>query len=99
MIEVILREEKLGVPIRFKKRVGTGAIRIEKIFVRINDGGVRVSCNLAGHLGERVFRQFIILIQERAPFAAGERQGGIGAGRDMTILVAKEDFDPTIFAR
>src|SRR5262245_7485278 len=98
MIEVILGEEKFGVPIRFKERVGTDAIRIEKILVRINDGGVRVSRNLAGYLGECVFRQFIILIQERTPLAAGERQRGIGAGRDMTILVAKEDFDPTIFA-
>ena len=77
VIEVVLRQEKLGVPVRFKERVGTDALRIEKIFVRIEDGGVPISCNLAGHLRERVFRQLIVLIQERAPIAAGERQGGI----------------------
>ena len=72
MIQIILPEEEFGVPVRFKERIGSDVVRIEKIFVRINDRGFGVASDFAGDLGQRIFRELIILIEQSAPLAASE---------------------------
>ena len=49
--------------------------------------------------GERVLRESIVLIEQRAPFARREFERGIRAGGDVTVLLAEDEFDPRDRAR
>ena len=74
VIDVILPEEKLGIPIRLEERVRARAVMVDLVFVRIDEPGIGMRHDFQSDKGERVFGKRIILIEQRAPLAGSQRQ-------------------------
>ena len=90
MIDVILAEKKFRVPIGFEKRIRARAVLIDLVFVGINQTGVRMPLDLERDQRQRVFREGIVLIQQRAPFARRESERGVRAGGDVAVLCPED---------
>ena len=96
VIDEILSEKKFRVPIGLEIGAGTRAGLVNFVLVGIDQAGVGMPIEFERELGERVFRQEIILVEQRAPGAGRELQRGIGAGRDVAVLLAESQLDPRL---
>src|SRR4029077_20653855 len=55
MVDVILPEEKLRIPIRLEERVGARTVMVDLVFVRIDEPGISMRRDFQRDKGERAF--------------------------------------------
>jgi len=96
VIDIILPQEKFGIPIGLEVRAMTLSLGVDLVFVGINEPRFGMLAHLQRDAGQRVSRKQIVLIEQGAPFAGGERKRRIGTCRDPTIFRSKPNFDPRI---
>src|SRR3979411_1261555 len=72
VIDVILTEKKLRIPIGFEERVRARAVVVDLVLVGIDQSSFRMFRNFQGNQGKRVPGKRIVLIEQRTPFTGGE---------------------------
>ena len=96
MVNEILHQKKLGIPVAFEVRLGPRAGVINLVFVRINETGIGMAHDRCCGERERVLGQKIILVEQRNPLAGSEGQGRIRARRDVAIFSTKDNLNSRI---
>ena len=96
MVDVILPEKKFRVPIRFEEWIRARAFFVDLVFVGINEARVWMLRDLQRDKSERVFRERVVLIEKRAPFARRQLQGRVRARGDVPVALPKSQFDSRV---
>lgn len=85
MTDVIVREEKIGRPIRFKRR-RVAAILGQFVLVRVNQIGVGMGLQKLRNLEKRVRFQDVVMIEKRDPIALSQFEALILRRRNPFVL-------------
>jgi len=72
------------------------ALFVDLVFVGVEKVGGRIG--VVGHhdFVESVWREFVVVIEQRDEFAGGELEGGIRRGGNVAVFLAEADFDAGI---
>ncbi len=95
MAHHVLRQQQIRIPSRLEIRPHAAAIH-QLVLIgkqQVQAGGFG---NFAGHRGQRMRRQQIVMIQERHVVAGGPRQRYVARGRNTAALRQMHDIDPVI---
>src|SRR2546421_5515455 len=99
MVDVVLAEKKLRVPIRLEERVRAHAVLVDFVFVGINQTAVGIMLDRQHDEGERMLRESVILVEERTPISGCQFQGGIRTSGDVTIMFTEPQLYPRVRSR
>src|ERR1044072_2255491 len=86
MANVIVRKEKIGRPIRFKQR-SLETVFTKFIFIRIDQVSIRIVLRKFHNLKKRVGFDDVIMIEERNPLPASNRESLIRRCRDSFMFL------------
>ena len=96
MVDEVLAQEKLRVPIRFEERIQAIPGGIDLVLVGIDKPRLGMRLDLERDACERVGGQRIILVEQGAPVAGGKGKGGVRTGCDVAIARAESHLDPRL---
>ena len=97
--DAILRAQQIRVPVRLQIRSRAKPDFIDLVFVRIDDRRIRIFPDLPGDPVQRIGRQFVVVIQQRAKASRCHGKRRIGGLRNMAVTLAHEDLDARIGPR
>src|SRR5687767_8730864 len=93
MIEVVLPEEQIGIPIRLEIGIETAASVIDLVFVRVDELRAGMALNREGDLGEGMRPQHIVMIEQRDIVSGRQLEGRVGGLGYVTIDLTVNDLD------
>ena len=95
---VVLRVEKVGVPVALEMGFDPKALRGELVLVAVKDLRFGVFGGSQRHVGQRVFRQDIIVVEQGHVGAPGDRDRGVRGAGNMAGGLAINDPDALVTA-
>jgi hypothetical protein len=63
MVDVVLAEEELGVPIGLEERIRARVLFVDLVFVGVDQPGIRLCIDFQRDKGERVFSKRVVVIE------------------------------------
>ena len=84
-------QKEIRAPVRLEERVGVAVVHLQLVLVAVDVVRLRVAGHATGDGRQGVFGQQVVVVQKGDVPAGGDRERGVGCGRDATVFFTPHD--------